>query len=115
MTTRNRPNPRATFTEKHQAIEYRRQRSIRPSATEAETLRAVADNSAGVAARAQLEAWEHARLTYTLEDGSLIYYNWSTFSTVLDAAKLAELRPDQLRREVAEAYRRWKAGSRAEP
>lgn len=112
MKTRNRPNPRATYTEKHQAIEYRRQRAIRRYATEEEFLKAVTDNSAAIAARAQIEAWEHARLVYTCAAGSLVAYNWSAFSKVLNAAHLAELRPDQLRREVAEAYRKWKAGSR---
>ena len=115
MKTQNPKSSRATFTEKHQAIEYRRQRAIKPSATEAETLKAVADNSTAVATRAQVEAWEHARLTYTLAAGSIVSYDWSAFSKALDAAHLAELRLDQLRREVAEAYRNWRAGSRRNP
>jgi len=115
MKTPNLQSNRATFTEKQQAIEYRRQRAINKSATEAEIIQAVANNSDGIAARAQTEAWEHARLAYTIAAGSLVAYDWNTFNATLNTANLAELRPDQLRREVADAYRRWKAGSRPQP
>jgi len=110
MTT---PNSRATFLEKSIATEYRRQRAIRPSANEAETLAAVESQSVDVRARAATEVLDHARLAYTMLAGSLVAYDWNTFAGQLDVNRLIELRPDQLRREVAEIYRRWrKSGER---
>ncbi len=110
MTT---PNSRATFLEKSIATEYRRQRAIRPGANEAETLAAVERQSTDVRARAATEALEHARLAYTMLAGSVVAYDWNAFAGHLNVDHLIELRPDQLRREVAEIYRRWrKSGER---
>ncbi len=105
MTT---PNSRPTFLEKSIATEYRRQHAIRPPTTEAEILAAVERQSVDVRARAATEALEHARLAYTMLAGSLVAYDWNTFAGQLNLDHLIELRPDQLRREVGEIYRRWR-------
>jgi hypothetical protein len=55
---------------------------------------------------------EHARLAYTMCAGSVVAYDWNTFAGQLKIDQLIELRPDQLRREVAEIYKRWKAPGR---